>query len=145
MQFTSHAAVTHADIYMLRVFSQSFFPYDPQAKDQGGYLHPAHPCVNHPHLKMKVTNKLPLLFIFSCLSHLFHVNLSVSHYSYIMLLPPPHPASIAQISSFVSPHWQMSFNPPGPPPPLTKFCKNNKVYCTGFSPTTYSTNIKKRF
>lgn len=69
------------------IFSK-FFPCDPQVKDQGGYLHPAHPRVNHPHLKTKVTNKLLLLFILSCLSHLFCVNLSVSHYSYIMLLTP---------------------------------------------------------
>lgn len=68
------------------IFSK-FSPCDLQVKDQGGYLHPAHPCVNHPHLKMKVTNKLQPLFILCCLSHLFHVNLAVSHYSYIM--PPP--------------------------------------------------------
>lgn len=68
------------------IFSK-FSPCDPQVKDQGGYLHPAHPCVNHSHLKMKVTNKLQL-YLYSAACPIFSTSISLSLITATSRCPP---------------------------------------------------------
>lgn len=68
------------------IFSK-FSPCDLQVKDQGGYFHPAHPCVNHPHLKMKVTNKLQL-YLYSAACPIFSTSISPSLITATSRCPP---------------------------------------------------------